>query len=71
MGTLYTLITGFSIVGIKIVDIVLSFIFDSVVFSIAWKIGSLGNSTSSRRSLHWISRIAVYVVLVVAIQKII
>lgn len=71
MGTLYTLITGFSIVGIKIVDIILSLTFDSVAFTIAWKIGGLGTSSSSRSSLHWISRICVYIVLVIAIRKII
>ena len=42
MGTLYTLITGMSIVGIKILDIFLSFIFDCLSFTIAWKIGGLG-----------------------------
>lgn len=69
MGTLYTLITGFSIVGIKIVDIILSLTFDSVAFTIAWKIGGLGTSSSSRSSLHWISRICVYIVLVFCYTK--
>lgn len=39
MGTIYTLLTVLSIVGIKIVEIILSIIFDSVAFSLAWKIG--------------------------------
>lgn len=44
MGTIYTLLTGLSIVGIKIVDIILSIIFDSVAFSLAWKIGGIGSN---------------------------
>lgn len=71
MGTLYTLITGFSIVGIKFIDVILSLLFDSISFAIAWKIGGLGSSASSRSLLHWVSRISVYVVLVIVTKKII
>lgn len=71
LGTLYTLITGLSIVGIKIVDIILSLIFDCISFAIAWKIGGLGNSAKIRGILHWSSRIAIYVLLVVTTKNII
>lgn len=70
MGTLYTLITGLSIIGIKFLDIILSIFFDCVSFSIAWKIGGLGSSSRARHLLHWSSRIGIYVVLVIAAQKI-
>ncbi len=71
MGTLYTLITGMSIVGIKVVDIILSAIFDCVSFAIAWKIGGLASSKKVRSILHWTSRIGIYVVLMVITQNII
>ena len=69
MGTLYTLITGFSITNNKFMDVILFLIFDSIAFTVAWKIGGLGKSYSSRSLLHWISRIGIYVVLVILIQK--
>ena len=68
MATLYTLLTGLSIVGIKIVDIVLSIVFDSVAFALAWKIGGIGSSSNSRHVLHWTSRIGIYAFLVIAAQ---
>ncbi len=71
MGTLYTLITGMSIVGIKILDIFLSFIFDCLSFTIAWKIGGLGSSSKIRGILHWSSRIGIYVLLVTVTKNII
>lgn len=70
MGTIYTLITGLSIVGIKIVDIILSVIFDCVAFSIAWKIGGLGSTSTARSLIHWTSRIGIYVILVIITQQI-
>ena len=70
MGTIYTLITGLSIVGIQIVDIILSIISDCVSFSIAWKIGGIGSNAKSRSLIHWISRISTYAVLVVVTQQI-
>lgn len=70
MGTIYTLITGLSIVGIKVVDIILSIIFDCVSFSIAWKIGGLGSNAKIRSLLHWTSRIGIYVLLIITTQKI-
>ena len=68
MGTLYTLITKQSIVGIRILDIVLSLLFDSISFSIAWKIGSFGPNSKVRHVLHWTTRIVMFIVLV-AITK--
>lgn len=70
MGTIYTLITGLSIVGIQIIDIILSVIFDCVSFSIAWKLGGMGSSAKSRSLIHWISRISTYAVLVIVTQQI-
>ena len=71
MGALCTLITGMSIVGIKILDIFLSFIFDCISFTIAWKIGGLGSSSKIRGLLHWTSRIGIYVLLVIVVKNII
>lgn len=71
MGTLYTLITGMSIVGIKALDIFLSFIFDCLSFTIAWKIGGLGTTSKMRGFLHWSSRIGIYVLLVITTKNII
>ena len=70
MGTIYTLITGLSIVGIEVVDIILSVIFDCVSFAVAWKIGRFGSSGKIRRFLHWTSRIGIYAILVIATQSI-
>ena len=70
MGTIYTLLTGLSIVGIKIVDIILSIIFDSVAFALAWKIGRFGSNAGTRQVLHWTSRIGIYAILVIAAQAI-
>lgn len=70
MGTIYTLLTGLSIVGIKIVDIILSIIFDSVAFAFAWKIGGFGSNAGIRQVLHWTSRIGIYAILVIATQAI-
>ncbi len=70
MGTLYTLLTGLSIVGIKIVDIFLSIVFDTIAFALAWKIGGIGSSSGSRQILHWTSRIGIYALLVIVTQKI-
>lgn len=71
MGALCTLITGMSIVGIKILDIFLSFIFDCISFTIAWEIGGLGSSSKIRGLLHWTSRIGIYVLLVIVVKNII
>ena len=71
MGTLYTIITGMSIVGIKTLDIFLSFIFDCLSFAIAWKIGGLGTTSKIRSLLHWSSRIGIYVLLVITTKNII
>ena len=57
MGTLYTLITCLSIVGIKVVDIILSVVFDCLSFTIAWKIGGLGSNAKIRSLLHFDRRI--------------
>lgn len=70
MGTLYTLIAGLSIVGNKVIDIILSIIFDCVSFSIAWKVGGFGSSAKARSFLHWTSRIGIYVILLITTQKI-
>lgn len=70
MGTLYTLITGLSIVGIKVVDIILSVVFDCLSFTIAWKIGGLGSNAKVRSLLHWTSRIGIYVALIFVTKSI-
>ena len=70
MGTIYTLLTGMSIVGIEVVDIILSLLYDAISFSIAWKIGGLGFDFKSRSFLHWTARIGIYVFLVINTQKI-
>ncbi|WP_308698021.1 hypothetical protein [uncultured Thomasclavelia sp.] len=70
MSTIYILLTGTSIIGIKIIDIILSLFFDSISFSLAWKIGGIGYSSSSRKILHWTSRIVIYTILVIGIQAI-
>lgn len=70
MSTIYILLTGTSIIGIKIIDIILSLFFDSISFSLAWKIGGIGYSSGSRKILHWTSRIVIYTILVIGIQAI-
>jgi len=71
MGTLYTIVTGLSIVGIKFLDIILSIIFDSLSFAIAWKIGGLSSNSKFRKILHWSSRIGIYILLVTVTKNII
>ena len=70
MGTIYTLLTGLSIVGIKIADIILSIIFDSVSFALAWKIGGIASGSKLRHIFHWTSRIGIYAILVVTVNSI-
>lgn len=70
MGTLYSLLTGFSIVGIKVVDIILSLIFDGIAFTLAWKIGKLGANGKMRSLFHWTSRIGIYAILMITTQAI-
>ena len=71
MGTLYSLLTGFSIVGIKVIDIILSLIFDGIAFALAWKIAGLGSSVNMRSLFHWTSRIGIYAILMITTQAII
>ena len=52
MSTVYTLLPELSIVGIKIVDIILSIIFDIIAFALSWDIGEINLSSSSRQILH-------------------